>query len=123
VQDELVQSLSVAPHCLYKLSYTNTVGFLFELIFEIGPVLIMLDDYMFPFKFQYKNELEKCYLFLSYCDVVLRQWVCVPGLFCLILGQSLFLNYVGPQSLEMPSVGPLLTCELLSLQFLRPNAI
>ncbi len=124
LQDALIPLFEIAPACLYISSYPSTADFLSELIAEIGPVFIALDEIGLAFHIQDRNDIERRNLFLRFCDVVLRSWLLVPKLFFLVLGRGSFLNYVGcrPGSRKMPTVGPL-TFERLNLKFVRPKSI
>ena len=124
LQDALIPLFEIAPSCLYKSSYSNTADFLSELIAEIGPVFIALDDIGLAFHIQGRYDIERRNLFLRFCDVVLRNWLMVPNLFFLVLGRGSFLNYVGcrPGNIEMPTVSQY-AFERLGLQFLRPKSI
>ncbi len=124
LQDALIPLFEIAPPCLYKSSYPNTADFLSDLIAEIGPVFIALDEIGLAFHIQDRNDTERRNLFLRFCDVVLRNWLLVPKLFFLVLGRGSFLNYVGcrPGNIKLPKVSPF-SFERLILQFLRPKSI
>ena len=124
LQDALIPLFEISPPCLYKSSYPTTADFLSELITEVGPVFVSLDEIGFAFHIQDRNDIQRRDLFLRFCGGVLRNWLVVPKLFFLVLGRGSFLNYVScrPGSLPMLTVSRF-AFKRLSLKFLRPASI
>jgi hypothetical protein len=115
----------VAPSCLYKSSYQRSSDLLCELITEVGPEFISLDEIGAAFLIEDEmSDIAQRDPFLKFCGDVLRYWLVVHKLFFLVLRRAPFLNYVGwrPGGLSMLKVSSF-RFRRLSLQFLRPSYI
>ena len=104
LQAALIPLFNVAPVCLYQSSYADTATFLSELITEVGPVFIALDEIGNAFQVKGLDDIDRRNVFLRFCSKVLGRWFNVPKLFPLVLGRGSFLNYVGsrPGDFKMP---------------------
>jgi hypothetical protein len=120
LQKKLIPLFKVAPICLF-MPYSQSDKFLSELISDVGPIFIALDEIGSAFKVPGMDDLERRDLFLKFCSEVLSNWLQIPDLYFLLLGRGSFLNYVGNR-LGVVDESPL-KFERLSLHFLRPQAI
>ncbi len=96
-----------------------------ELITEVGPVFISLDEIGAAFQIEDEmSDIEQRDLFLKSCDDLLWRWLEVHKLLFLVLGRAPFLNHVGyrPGGLSMLKANRF-KFRRLSLQFLRPSYI
>ena len=123
LQNELRTQFILPPACLYR-SYERTSDFLSELISEIGPVFVGLDEIGRAFDIGDKTDMERRNLFFRFCTVVLQRWFVIPELFFLVLGRASFMNFAGcrPGNVKISAVSSFVF-RRLSLQFLRPKSI
>jgi hypothetical protein len=123
LQETMIPLFNVSPSCLLE-SFQNSGELLSELIFDAGPLFIVLDDIGAAFCVPGLKDLERRELFFKFCSKVLSKWLLIPNLYFLLVGRGSFLNYVGsrPGLVEEWSASSL-TFKRLSLHFLRPHSI
>ena len=129
LQLALIPKFITPPKCLFRF-YKFTTELLTQLIEEVGPIFVALDEIGEAFKCDGRGVLEEREMFLKFCENVLQAWLSIPGLFILVIGRGAFLNYVGARPTSMGSIvhgkslqsSPCLF-QRLSLRFLTTNYI
>jgi hypothetical protein len=118
----LSQMFVVPPAILSNIG-ENTATFLEDLVDEVGPLFIVLDEIGDAFDHRDLNDFEKRERFLSFCNDLVGQWLSLEKVFFVLLGRASFLSYVGlrPNNVNLSASG--YVYERLNLHLLRPDAI
>ena len=94
LQLALIPKFITPPKCLFRF-YKFTTELLTQLIEEVGPIFVALDEIGEAFKCDGRGVLEEREMFLKFCENILQAWLTIPGLFILVIGMGAFLKYVG----------------------------
>ena len=122
LKSNLEDMFEVKPISLTK-EYQDTKVFLKELVKDVGPLFIVLDEIGVAFGKYSSSDIQKREVFLRFCSKILRSWLLLDKVFFLLLGRGSFLSYVGQRKDEQIHPSSPAKFQRLSIHLLRTDAI